>query len=105
MIQTQHASTKNSKRDLAAYHHLVSEMFQWPATAAEWEQHRLTQELLDFFEENGYVSNIKLLEGWQVEPLRSELDQIMDPAHPANDLFYKFHTNEPSEFINSHSLL
>lgn len=97
MIQAQHTSTKNSKRDLAAYHHLVSEMFQWPATAAEWDQYRLTQEQLDFFEENGYVSNIKLLEDWQVEILKSELDQIMDPAHLANDLFYEFHTNESSD--------
>ncbi|GAA4438575.1 hypothetical protein GCM10023188_34160 [Pontibacter saemangeumensis] len=98
MTQIPTSSARNLKpKDLAEFHTLVSDIFKWPATAAEWDQYRLSQEQVDFFQENGYVSNIKMLEDWQVDILNRELAEIADPAHPANDLYYEFHTNESSD--------
>jgi len=35
-----------------------------------------------------------MLDEEQVEKLRGELNEIMDPHHPAHNLFYEFHSNE-----------
>ncbi len=86
-----------SIKDLSTNHQLISNMFQWPSKAADWEQYKLSKEQLDFFNEYGYLSNVKLLEDWQVEKLNEELAQIADPAHPAHELFYQFDSNESAD--------
>jgi hypothetical protein len=87
-------TTATSVEDLSVHHNLLSDLFQWPKSAEEWEQYKLSPEQLRHFEEYGYVSNIKLLEDWQVERLNEELQQLTDPSHPAHHLFYEFHSNE-----------
>jgi hypothetical protein len=87
----------NSITDLSKYHHLISTLFNWPEKPAGWEQYKLSREQLDHFNEYGYLSNIKLLEEWQVERLNNELAEIADPAHPAHELFYEFHSNESAD--------
>lgn len=84
-------------KDLADWHSPVSDMFQQPKTPEEWEQYKLSDEQLAHFHEFGYVSGIKLLEEWQVDMLNRELTEIMDPHHPAHDLFYEFHSNESQD--------
>jgi hypothetical protein len=84
-------------KDLSTQHQLISGLFQWPAKPSEWEQYRLSNEQLEFFKEYGYLSNVKLLEEWQVEELNEELAQIADPAHPAHKLFYHFESNESAD--------
>jgi ectoine hydroxylase-related dioxygenase (phytanoyl-CoA dioxygenase family) len=84
-------------KDLSKYHALVSDLFKQPQTPEEWEQYRLTEEQVAFFHQNGYLSNIKLLEEWQVDVLREELADIVDPEHPGHSLFYEFHSNESTE--------
>jgi hypothetical protein len=93
----QSSSKQTNSNDLADFHTLVTDLFEWPATKAEWEQYRLSQEQVDLFQEFGYLSNIKLLEEWQVDRLNEELAQITEPTHPANALFYEFHSNESSD--------
>lgn len=92
--------------DLSQHHHLLGNLFPKENTRAMWEQYKLSDEQLSFFEENGYLANIKLLENDQVDQLNHELAAIMDPAHPKHNLFYEFHSNE-SEDANAvlfHSL-
>ncbi|MFW5887079.1 MAG: phytanoyl-CoA dioxygenase family protein, partial [Bacteroidota bacterium] len=84
-------------RDLSMHHGLVSDLFKWPGTREEWEQYKLTKEQVDFFKENGYLANVKLLEESQVDQLREELEQISDPNHPKHDLFYGFESNESKD--------
>jgi ectoine hydroxylase-related dioxygenase (phytanoyl-CoA dioxygenase family) len=81
-------------KDLSRYHELVSDLFKKPSSPEEWEQYKLTDEQVNFFHENGYLSNVKLLEEWQVDALNAELAEITDPQHPGNHLFYEFHSNE-----------
>ncbi|HLT50875.1 MAG TPA: hypothetical protein VKZ93_02895, partial [Arenibacter sp.] len=84
-------------KDLADIHHLITDMFDLPKTAEEWEPYKLTEEQIAHYHENGYLSGIKLLEERQVDILREELDQIMDPQHPRHHLFYEFHSNESQD--------
>ena len=84
-------------RDLADYHHLVSGMFTNPFNHKEWDKYRLSEEQIIFFEENGYLSGIKLLEDDQISRLKKELSEVMDPNHPNHDLLYEFHSNESAD--------
>jgi hypothetical protein len=83
--------------DLSLRHELVSGLFRWPSTRAEWDAYRLTNEQLQFFEEFGYLPNVKLLNEDQILQLQKELLEIMDPAHPGHDLFYEFQSNESTD--------
>lgn len=86
-----------NQQDLSKKHQLISDLFKWPTKASEWEQYKLSNEKLDFFKTFGYVSDVKLLEEWQVERLNKELAEIIDPAHPLNGLFHEFHSNESAD--------
>jgi ectoine hydroxylase-related dioxygenase (phytanoyl-CoA dioxygenase family) len=83
--------------DLSLKHQLISDLFTLFGNESGWEKYKLSGEQLEKFEEDGYVSNIKLLEEWQIEKLNKELTEIADPAHPAHSLFYEFHSNESSD--------
>ena len=84
-------------KDLADYNHLLSDLFNPPKTIEEWEQFKLSEEQISHFNEFGYLSNVKLLEEWQVDRLNNELEEIQDPHHPRHDLFYEFHSNESTD--------
>lgn len=84
-------------RDLSEMHQLVGSLFPEISPDEAWERYRLSEEQLAFYEEHGYLSNVKLLEPEQVEALRSELSELLDPKHPGHDLFYEYHTNESSD--------
>lgn len=84
-------------KDLSDYHGPISKMFKQPTSKEEWEQYKLTDEQIAHYHEYGHVSGIKLLEEWQIDVLNNELEEIRDPTHPANHLFYEFHSNESSD--------
>lgn len=83
--------------DLADRHHLVGDMFNLPKNQEEWDQYRLSEEQISHYHEYGYLSGIKLLEDRQVDLLRKELNELMDPRHPGHHLFYEFHSNESQD--------
>lgn len=95
-------------RDLSNYHQLVTEMFMIPTNDEQWEQYKLNEDQIAFFQENGYISGIKLLDEDQVEQLNKELLVVMDPNHPNHDLLYEFHSNpfrsEDPDRVIFHSL-
>lgn len=93
-------------KDLADYHHPVSTIFKQPTSKEEWDQYKLSEDQVAYFHEYGHLSGIKLLEESQVDSLNSELQEITDPEHPANHLFYEFHSNESKnpEAVLFHSL-
>src|ERR1044072_8651117 len=78
-------------QDLSLFHHAVSDLF------ALQERHCFSEEQLGFYEANGYLSGIRLLDDDQVEVLRAELQELADPSHPGNHLFYEYHSNESSD--------
>lgn len=84
-------------QDLSLVHHLFGDLFQLPGNREEWNEYRLSEEQVDFFKANGYLSGVKMLDQNQVERLRKEMEEIADPKHPAHQLFYEFHSNESTD--------
>lgn len=80
--------------DLSTMHHLVSDLFRWPASAADWDQYRLSEAQVQHFRSQGFLAGIRVLDERQVDALCSELDGLADPNLPGHELFYEFHTNE-----------
>lgn len=84
-------------QDLADLHQLISDIFKLPTSKEEWDQYRLSDEQVAHFHEFGYLSGIKLLSEDQVDVLRKDLTEVMNPKHPAHHLFYEFHSNESED--------
>src|SRR3546814_14267417 len=80
--------------DLSVHHEPVSDLFKQPSAPGEWEQYRLSDEQVTFFNEFGYLPNIKLLNEPQIDRLNKELADITDPDHPGTSLFYEFNRSE-----------
>jgi len=80
--------------DLSKFHSPVSELFSMPGSQEERDQYRLSNEQIEFFNEHGYLAGIQMLGGDQVDVLRDELSELVDPSHAKNHLFYEFHSNE-----------
>jgi hypothetical protein len=83
--------------DLSKVHKLVSDLFHWPASKNEWEKFKLTDEQVSFFNENGFLAGIKMLDDAQVNFLRNELSEVADTNHPSHSLYYEFHSNESAD--------
>ena len=84
-------------QDLSRYHQPISGLFARPTSASEWDRYRLSDEQVEFYKTNGYLAGIRLLSDDQVESLRADLTELTDPAHPANQLFYEYHSNESTD--------
>lgn len=83
--------------DLSKIHHPITALFPFPKKASDWDQYRLSEEQVSFFNENGFLGGIKLLDETQIEVLKKELDEVSDPKHPLHQLFHEFHSNESSD--------
>ena len=83
--------------DLSKMHKLVSDLFHWPASKSDWEKFKLTDKQVSFFNENGFLAGIKMLDDAQVNFLRNELSEVADTSHPAHSLYYEFHSNESAD--------
>jgi ectoine hydroxylase-related dioxygenase (phytanoyl-CoA dioxygenase family) len=83
--------------DLSEQHSPISNLFERPANVQDWERYRLTAGQIDFFRANGYLAGVRLLDEDQIKMLRAELARLIDPHHPAHQLFYEFHSNESTD--------
>lgn len=83
--------------DLSAYHNLIGDLFRKPSTRKGWARYRLSQDQVSFYREHGYLAGIKMLSDEQVEVLREELRELIDPGHPGHELFYEFNANESAD--------
>src|SRR5215467_9013919 len=84
-------------KDLSEVHELISDMFSWPKKKDDWDQYKLSQEQVDFFNENGFLGGVKMLDEKQINRLRDELAEISDVKHPGHSLFYEFLSNESAD--------
>ena len=84
-------------KDLSQVHQLASDLFQWPKSTKDWEKYMLSDQQVAFFNENGYLAGIKMLEDAQINFLRNELTEIADVHHPGHKFYYEFHSNESSD--------
>ena len=80
-------------QDLSRYHQPITDLFN----TDDAQRHRLTEEQVSFYRENGYLAGLRVLNEEQLEALRGELAQLVDPSHPGHELFYEFNANESAD--------
>ena len=83
--------------DLANHGHPIANIFQQPTCAAGWEKYVLSKEQIDFFQENGYIAGIKILDEQQVDLLNEELVQLHSVTGEEKELFYHYESNESED--------
>jgi len=79
--------------DLSRYHHPLTQLF----VSDDPQRYRLSEEQVRFYHEHGYLAGIRLLNDEQLAVLRSEVAELVDPAHPGHELFYEFNANESAD--------
>ncbi|HEV2273116.1 MAG TPA: phytanoyl-CoA dioxygenase family protein [Acidobacteriaceae bacterium] len=84
-------------KDLSEISGPIGQFFEQPGDIEEWHKFRLTEQQIAFFEEHGYLSGVQVLDDRQIEILCSELSGLMQASHPANKLFYEYHSNESKD--------
>jgi ectoine hydroxylase-related dioxygenase (phytanoyl-CoA dioxygenase family) len=85
------------QQDLSVYHRPIDNHFLKPSQIRDWERYRLSDEQLRFFRENGYLAGLRILDDEQIETLRDELKDLMNPSHAGRSLYYEFHSNESTD--------
>ena len=83
--------------DFSTEHQPVSDLFAWPTSTRQWDSYRLTDQQIDFYQQNGYLPGIRMLSNEQVNTLRCELNALTDPSHPGRELFYEYNSNESTD--------
>jgi ectoine hydroxylase-related dioxygenase (phytanoyl-CoA dioxygenase family) len=83
--------------DLSTYHQPIGPLFKISESVADWDRFRLSRKQIEFYHSNGYLAGIRMLSDDQVEVLRAELANLIDPAHPNHELFYEYHSNEATD--------
>ncbi len=83
--------------DLSKRHSFVGNLFTRPSLPAEWARYRLSDEQVEFYREHGYLAGLKMLSDEQLDALRKEVGELIDPKHPGNHLFYEFNSNESAD--------
>lgn len=83
--------------DLSTKHQPVTNLFAWPGNPEQWDQYRLSDQQIDFYEQNGFLAGIRMLSDEQVEILRDELNVLTDASHSGRELFYEYNSNESTD--------
>lgn len=83
--------------DLSIHHLPIGSLLALRMDAREWNRHQLTDEQIEFYEANGYLAGIRLLNDDQVEVLRAELAKLVEQGQGNNQLFYEYHSNESTD--------
>lgn len=53
--------------DLSRYHEPISSLFQKPASPEEWERCRLSEDQIEFFNENRYLAGVRMADATGVQ--------------------------------------
>src|SRR6185436_20478278 len=77
--------------DLSQHHAPLLDLFP---RATERADLRLTESQIRFFQQNGYLTGIPMLDARQLEALRSEVDRIAEAPDADLGLLYEHNRNE-----------
>ena len=80
-----------------AKHKVITDLFRQVPTKVEAEQFKLSQEKVDFFKQNGYLPNNKILNQEQLDQLRTSLEDIVQGKNPFKDELISGSTIEPQK--------
>ncbi|HTK25730.1 MAG TPA: phytanoyl-CoA dioxygenase family protein [Pyrinomonadaceae bacterium] len=74
----------------------VGALFETPGKI-DADKYRLSHEQVEFFNDNGYLKGIRILDDTQIETLRGELAEMTDLAEDERELFYEYKSNESND--------
>src|SRR5437868_8623922 len=80
--------------DFSQHHSPITNLFP---PESEWKHYRLSEEQVSFYREHGYLAGVRVLNEDQLEVLRRELAELVEPVHPGHELFYEFNANESAD--------
>lgn len=83
--------------DLADHHELIGNMFPKLSATEAWDKYKLSNDQIAFFNEFGYLHNIKILDDIQVNNMKEDLEVVISPSNPKKELFYEFHSNQSED--------
>ena len=83
--------------DLSIKHKLISDLFSWPSTSEQWDELRIDQKQIHFFHKHGYLAGIRLLNEPQIDALRNELADLVQPGQDGSELWYEYNSNESAD--------
>ena len=75
----------------------VGTLFDTPSGKIDADKYRLSDEQVEFFNENGYLKGVRILDDAQIETLRGELAEMIDLAEDERELFYEYNSNESND--------
>lgn len=82
------------KPDLSLRHDLVGDLLRDPQGTTGDVRLALTDDQIASYHEQGYLSGVRILDPRQLEILRRELREVMDPDHAGREWWYEYHSNE-----------
>jgi ectoine hydroxylase-related dioxygenase (phytanoyl-CoA dioxygenase family) len=85
------------QQDLSVFHFPISDIFPKLSVTEDFERYGLNDEQISFFNENGYLAGLRILEDEEIEKLREELVDLMNPNHSGHSLYYEFNSNESTD--------
>lgn len=77
--------------DLSVFHHPVSSVFTNSGGGIDGA---IGTDEMQSFEQDGFLSGVRLLSEVQIKMLRDELDQLMQAERASDPRFYEYHRNE-----------
>jgi ectoine hydroxylase-related dioxygenase (phytanoyl-CoA dioxygenase family) len=83
-------------QDFSELHAPTGVLGSLPAQRQDWQQYRLSDEQVEAFHRDGFLTGVQLLDDHQVEALCTELAGLMEPSHSSHELFHEYHSNESS---------
>lgn len=83
--------------DLSTKHEPVSDLFPRLQSPADVKRFALSDAQVQQFHTRGFVGNVPILNAEQIEALRNELAELVEPGHDGADLWYEYHSNESTE--------
>ncbi|MEX2169933.1 MAG: phytanoyl-CoA dioxygenase family protein [Pirellulales bacterium] len=83
--------------DLSTKHEPVSDLFLRLQSPADAQPYALSDAQVRQFHEQGFLQGVPILSAAQIEALRAELTELVEPGHDGAELWYEYHSNESTD--------